>query len=322
MLHVLNGDATRIPLERSGVPGDLTVWADVLHDGPTPAGLSPEHWREVRARHLASRLGVPDAEVLDSYRQADAALDRFRDHDEVVFWFEHDLFDQLILVRHLHWLSQQETGATRFSLICIGSFPGVEPFHGLGQLRPEQLASLLGARQAIAPEQVATGSRVWCAYCESDPADLLVVMEDGASALPFLEGAMHRQFEDYPWLGDGLSRSERQILVALERGARTPHEVFSATQRMEERIFMGDRTFWSVVQSLAAARHPLIALDVTPRPGRLPDGTLALTDTGRDVLAGRADHVALNGVDRWMGGVHLTDGRHRWDPQKRCLALS
>ncbi len=38
-------------------------------------------------------------------------------------------------------------------------------------------------------------------------------------------------------------------------------------------------------------------------------------------LAGRTDHMALNGIDRWMGGVHLTDGRWRWDPQKRWLAL-
>jgi len=33
------------------------------------------------------------------------------------------------------------------------------------------------------------------------------------------------------------------------------------------------------------------------------------------VLAGRADQIALNGIDRWIGGVHLTgrDGGWRWD---------
>ena len=42
---------------------------------------------------------------------------------------------------------------------------------------------------------------------------------------------------------------------------------------------------------------------------------LRLCDAGREVLRGRADHVSLNGVDRWIGGVHLT-GRAvpwRWD---------
>ena len=42
---------------------------------------------------------------------------------------------------------------------------------------------------------------------------------------------------------------------------------------------------------------------------------MALTDAGPRVLAGDADHVALNGIDRWIGGVHLP-GREvpwRWD---------
>ena len=42
---------------------------------------------------------------------------------------------------------------------------------------------------------------------------------------------------------------------------------------------------------------------------------LRLTDTGARVLAGDADQVMLNGIDRWIGGVHLR-GRHvqwRWD---------
>jgi hypothetical protein len=30
------------------------------------------------------------------------------------------------------------------------------------------------------------------------------------------------------------------------------------------------------------------------------------------VLRGEADHVALNGVDRWVGGVHLRGDRPSW----------
>jgi hypothetical protein len=30
-----------------------------------------------------------------------------------------------------------------------------------------------------------------------------------------------------------------------------------------------------------------------------------VTAAGREVLAARADHVRLNGIDRWIGGVHL-----------------
>jgi hypothetical protein len=42
---------------------------------------------------------------------------------------------------------------------------------------------------------------------------------------------------------------------------------------------------------------------------------LRLTAAGARVLAGQADQIALNGIDRWIGGVHL-HGRQapwRWD---------
>jgi hypothetical protein len=40
-----------------------------------------------------------------------------------------------------------------------------------------------------------------------------------------------------------------------------------------------------------------------------------VTPAGRRVLRGEADHVALNGIDRWIGGVHLVgeEARWRWD---------
>jgi hypothetical protein len=67
------------------------------------------------------------------------------------------------------------------------------------------------------------------------------------------------------------------------------------------------------VQALNAVPHPLLTLDVEACPDRLPDGTLRITDTGRAVLAGRADHVALNGISRWLGGTLLSSDRlWRW----------
>jgi hypothetical protein len=43
--------------------------------------------------------------------------------------------------------------------------------------------------------------------------------------------------------------------------------------------------------------------------------------TGTRVLAGEADQIALNGIDRWIGGVHL-HGHHvawRWDDGTRTI---
>jgi hypothetical protein len=48
-----------------------------------------------------------------------------------------------------------------------------------------------------------------------------------------------------------------------------------------------------------------------------PAQGVTLTPFGRDVLAAHADHVTVNGVDRWVGGVHLRgpDVEWRWDAE-------
>lgn len=317
MLHITNGDCARILMERSGLPGTFIAWPDVLHEGPTPL-VAGDEWNQVRSRYLASdAFGEPGEsfdETLREYRERDAALESYAAHDEVVFWFEHDLFDQLLLIRHLWWL--RDKNGPRFSLVCGHEY--------LGLLRPDEFPKLFAARKTITGNQLAIGTRAWGAFCAADPMGLLPFAaaehaDDTAAehaeyaVLPYLASAIRRHLEEFPSTTNGLARSERQLLQVLAEGIRTPEEAFVEASRLEDHIFMGDMSFWTIIRRLAGARRPLVAADLTPRPGRVPSGTLKLTADGAAVLGGRADHVALNGLDRWLGGTHLTSARYwRW----------
>ena len=309
MLHVLNGDVVQRTMQRSEIPGAFSAWADVLHEGPVPRITDTPAWRDTRARFIASYGHGPYADALRTYETWDAQLARFGEYDEVVMWFEHDLFDQLLLVRHLDWFARRPLGATRLSLICVGEFPGFADFHGLGQLDADQLASLLGTREQVSPRQLETGRRVWNAFTSADPTELDSIVRlpsDDDASLPFLRGALRRFVEDYPSVANGLPRTERHILECLEDGPVDTVRLFRLEQAREDAVFMGDWTFWTRVRALAAGPSPLVHLDIEPAAG--PDiapGTASITDAGRDVLRGRADWVALAGFNRWLGGVHL-----------------
>ena len=77
-----------------------------------------------------------------------------------------------------------------------------------------------------------------------------------------------------------------------------------------------------MIDRMARARVPLLEAQPTRRP---TDRTTALrlTDTGARVLAGDADHVRLNGIDRWIGGVHLrgSSPKWRWDDGTETIAV-
>jgi hypothetical protein len=269
---------------------------------------------------------VSAAEGEAMYRSWDERLSTFADYDEVVLWFEHDLFDQLILIRHLDWFARHEharggSERTTLSLICIGEFPGVEGFAGLGQLSPDQLASLLGTRQRVTVRQIELGRSAWRAFTASDPTSIERILERDTSALPFLSGALVRFLEEYPAVGSGLPRTERQILDGLTRGITRPIDLFRFSQTLEERVFMGDATFWTRLEALSRGPHPLVRLNGRPVGQTLPEGAIDLTDDGRRVAAGEADWVQLDGIDRWLGGVHLIgpEAKWRWDAARRKL---
>src|SRR5689334_9869418 len=98
MLHITNGDATVAVMKRAGIAGEILPWRDVLHEGPVPAELTLTELSEVRARFIADCGWRTFAEAQAEFRTRDAALAQYRAHEEVVLWFEHDLYDQLQLL--------------------------------------------------------------------------------------------------------------------------------------------------------------------------------------------------------------------------------
>jgi hypothetical protein len=304
-LHVLNGGETDKRLERSGLPGERVVWADVLHEGPVPCAIATDFSRRVRAEYLASAgYGLRDV-IGAQLEAADEMLARWFDFDEVVFWLERDLFDQLLLARHLAWLSHSNQARERARLVVADRH--------LGSLSAPDLAALYPGRRPVTADEVAAGQEAWRAVCADDPS-ALVRLAAGTSPVPVphLGSALKRLLEEYPAVGSGLSRSERQLLAAASQGHDTLVDCFRAASSMEESAFMGDLSFARIARGLAGAAEPLITL--TPLSG--DEGPLhaivAPTAFGRAVAAGEADHVRTNGIDSWIGGVHLSGHGPLW----------
>lgn len=334
MLHITNGDSTGITLRQTGLPGDILAWRDILHEGPTPAGLSLEQMSQVRAQFLAGQtlgaLGTYE-DVLADFIQRDATLVHSITHKEVILWFEHDLYDQLQLIQLLDWFSRHNHKATTVSLICINTFPGITNFVGLGQLNASQLRSLYETRHSLTKKELALGSEAWKAYCSPDPKVLEAFMQKDISALPFLKAALQRHLEQYPSLQAGLSRTERQILEVVASGSHKPLEIFRATQDKEESPFLGDTPFWFYLSNLCSGKKPFLKRadsgnfslpKADPHDPAFNEQVLILTDEGHNALAGQADWITINrGIDRWLGGVHLQghDAAWRWDTQQATL---
>jgi hypothetical protein len=317
MLHITNGDCVRGTLRLGGVPGERLAWKDVLHEGPVPARLSLAKLSKVRAAFIASRGWGEASEVAADFRRRDRILERFRDHEEVVLWFEHDLFDQLQLLQLLAWFAGRERGRTRLTLVQVPDY--------LGRMQPARLARLFPRRRPVTARQLALGARAWEAFRRPEPVRLVAVIDGDTSALPFLDGALLRLLEEYPSTRNGISRTEDRALRVLGLGAlegKRPGLVdayITAAHEGEDRVFLGDMVFRSLIEDLASGPVPLVRIRRTRRS--FWAWRARLTRAGRAVVEGRADRVRLRGIDCWLGGVHLQGREAAWRWNKATQRL-
>jgi hypothetical protein len=310
-LHVTNGDSAAGGLRALGLARVL-AWRDALHDGPV-AEVDDRALHAMRAEFLVGPEPDAVARARRMLARRDAALDAQRD-GAYVLWFEADLYDQLQIAQVLARLARLGVPASAITLICIGEHLGIAHFGGLGELRPEQLRELpAAAATPLSDSALALAGQAWAALRAPDPGGLGRIAAARCADLRFMGEAFDRLSREYPSTRDGLSLAERRLLAAVAGGAPRAGEAFVRAMAREARPFLGDALAYRAMDRLAGAATPLLAADP---PGPIGRATgVAVTDAGRRVLRGDADHVALNGVDRWIGGVHLAgrDVPWRWD---------
>ena len=323
-LHVTNGDSAGNTLRQTALGGAVLPWQDVLHEGPVPAGPRRE-LLQARAAFLSACGWGSRRSILASLEDRDRQLvQALKDGQQVVLWFEHDLYDQLQLV---DVLALAAPGTPE--LVVVDSFPGRPAFRGLGELTADELETLWPARVPARQDTLAAAVSAWAALRHPDPSALAAAAGADLPGLPFLRPALLRLLEELPGPGDGLSGTERRALRAVAAGAATPAAAFLAEQDLEAAPFLGDAWFFRALASLGAGPDRLVetqAGDPLPPPPPLGDARafarlpLRLTRAGERVLDGQQDRVALLGLDRWLGGTHLTPATAwRWDPAARLL---
>jgi Domain of unknown function (DUF1835) len=325
MLHITDGDSVAGTLRQSTVPGEVRIFGDLMYEGPAPAGLSDAEWWDTRARFLSESGIFTLAEARHSLRTFEDTLSAISQYDETVIWMDHRLSDQLILIMLLERFYRLYRGRSSLSLICVGRYPGMENFVGLGYLTGEQLASLTDTRSPVSEGEFALASAAWRAFTSSVPTDIELFIARDTSALPFLAPALRRHLEQFPSIDNGLSRTEKQALSVLrDQGSLTALRLFFAVQKTEDPLFMGDLSFFQILRELASAHFPLIRMESNAGNMVAGSSVVTLTEVGNRILDLQDDHIQLNGIERWLGGVHLTGTGPvwRWDSTRKCMRFA
>ncbi|HWW60301.1 MAG TPA: DUF1835 domain-containing protein, partial [Thermoanaerobaculia bacterium] len=195
MIHLHNGDVTASLARRAAIPGEHVAFREMLVAGPVPADLSTHDAIETRARFLSSEYEQNLLRARNSLIEQEETLARAASQDEIVLWFEHDLF---CFVNFIYLL--QRLVSSRVTAVWVP-----EP---IGTRNEAQILPLFDSREAVTPSMFALARDVWRAYTSANPVLLNAFIERESHDFPFLRDAVTLHGSRFPSTHNGLGSVE------------------------------------------------------------------------------------------------------------------
>jgi hypothetical protein len=306
VIHIHNGDVTASLAKRSGIAGEHLSFREALVSGPVPANVDVE----TRARFLAEAHGQNLLRVRNDLLEQERALEEAMHEDEVVLWFEHDLY----CLVHLLSMLERFASHPRLSLVFVR-----EP---LGLSEPLAFPPLFDSRAAVTPAMLSLGRAAWRAYTSDDPSAINDLLAGELADFPFLREGLLLHASRFPSARNGLGELENRAINLIAPGPLDFSMLFARIDAEHPRFGFGDSEVMRDLRAIAWCAVPLITIteaeDKSP-----PKALLALTPAAMNVLDGSVDNLALNEPDYWLGGVHVTkENVWRWDDARRLILAS
>lgn len=313
-LIITNGDSAGEVLKQVYSDALVLPWRDVLHEGPVPLTNSRAELSKIRVAYLEG-CGAQDAEI--GFAERDGIMGDLLRFDRISLWFEHDLYDQLQLLQVLDALAQNPVPGADLVLVQADDY--------LGHYGPDDMGSWTAQAQLVSQAQLNLANKAWNAFRQDTPQAWFALLGEDLSALPFLRGGILRMLEELPDATNGLMRTQRHILETVSAGHTRLGRVFRASQECEEAKFMGDWSFFKLLNGMNAlvtgqeslAFHPQMDEDAFQA---YLQNELSLTPLGQSVLAGKENYTQHITVDFWWGGTRVNrDHLWCWDSVRQQL---
>jgi len=325
MLHILNGDGMAATFRTAGFEGEVLVWREALVMGPCPA-VGDSEWIDLRANHLVDFYDAELNSCKTSLASQIAIIDNANQYDEVVLWFEPDLFCRVNMLNAINRLAKVTGSKCKISLAGHEIDMQDRNFKGYGSLNTEELALLFESRLQYSSEMLSLATRAWRAYANSAPQMLVTLVEENNPENLKTRQALHRHLARFPSLKNGLGTIENALLNLIAGGVDEFEPLFHMLGDIEPLYGFGDAQVWRHLYAMGNADNPLLligGLDTSakpPTPIRFAETYFKLTRFGKAVLVGNSDMLNINSVDYWLGGVHITnDIAWRWNEESERL---
>ncbi len=289
-LHITNGDNFTQKLEKLQLKGEIITWREMLCEGRTETNVGSESFWKTRFEFLHKNYKVSKSWFVEKTLKEYRSLCNHKQQDQIILWFEYDLFCQVNLLAVLSWLKTYRRHA-EISLICSGKEDDSDKLYGLGELSDEQLMNLYKNRKTLSQGDIEYADYVWQLYCSDNPIRLENLTDFEDYQFPYLSDSIQAHLRRFPTIKNGLNAVENKILeIAAEHKPKNKKVLLSLALENQGYYGFGDLQYDRVITNL----KPLFS-SFNP---------VKLTRKGKDILDRKTSYYSfIRDNEAYLGGA-------------------
>ncbi|TMU56597.1 DUF1835 domain-containing protein [Flagellimonas algicola] len=289
LLHITNGDSFTSKLQTLNLKGDIITWREMLCEGKTLCAVGSESFWKTRFEFLNKNYKVTKSWFVEKTLKEYRSLCNHKQQDQIVLWFEYDLFCQINMLAVLSWLKTHRRHA-EISLVCSGKEDATDKLYGLSELSDDKLLELYENRTILSQDDIEFADYVWQLYCSDNPIRLENLIAHNNFQFQYLSEALKAHLKRFPTIKNGLNELENQVLeTAVGEKPKSRKELLSSMLTNQGYYGFGDTQHNRIITSL----KPLFS-SFNP---------VKLTKMGKDVLENKANYYSqLRDNQLYLGG--------------------
>jgi len=212
-LHITNGSVVTERLKTLQYKGEFLTWHEMLCEGPTTIKIDSDEFITTRESFLNQFYGLEYKK--ETFK---AELDKLNDLSEIediVLWFEYDLFCHINMIAVISLLLQKEVKRPIY-LVCSGRLENEKGLKGLGELNTAQLLNHYKNKVLLNDKDLLLAQQCWFIYNSKTHNDFKPYITQ-SSSFNYLTNCLKAHLKRFPDTRSGLSTLEFNILKLIKK---------------------------------------------------------------------------------------------------------
>ena len=292
-LHIIIGDDLAQHVLDLKIEGEIVIWREMLCEGPTTSELGSREFIALRTKFLKENYQISPEDYENQFLKELKKLTFYNAYEEVVLWFEFDLFSHINMLAAINHLMENHLKVPVF-LVCSKKLPGEKEQNVLSQLPLKDLENHYNQRIALTEEDLEMASLLWQLYNENNPQKLKKLIKEKTN-FEYLSSCLRAHIERFPNSQTGLNSLERNILKLITINSITSmNQLLGYSLEYQGYYGYGERQMQRVLDKLKIFYEPGV-------------DKIELTAEGEEALEGTRNFYRVLKNEEYLGGARIYD---------------